>query len=414
MFSTLFIKPQTITCHTNSPYREEREQYLCHCKEQGYTFSTQRLIARELLRIALKLPICPERGVTIEQVRVAAIGWKNPEPYCDQKQDLNRAQIRFIQVARSWLRFLGYWREPEKTIPFKQLMDDFRAWMQYERGLTPLTIDRQCGHLRLFLCWYGSFCCQFAAVCLSDVDAFLADYGSRGNCRISVKNMATALRSFFKYAGEQGWCSANIAQEIHGPRIFAQEQLPLGPSWPDVTRLIASMETGSARDIRNRVLVMLLAIYGFRASEVATLRLEDIDWEQGQISVSRVKRRGQQTYPLVPQVGNAIIRYLQEVRPQSPYREIFLSLTHPYRPITRRSLFDMTSIRMKELGIKAPHLGPHSLRHSCASHLLAEGLSIKEIGDHLGHRSSAATKIYVKVDLAGLREVATFDAGGLL
>ena len=59
-------------------------------------------------------------------------------------------------------------------------------------------------------------------------------------------------------------------------------------------------------------------------------------------------------------------------------------------------------------------MGPHALRHACAAHLVEEGLSLKEIGDHLGHRSSSATQIYAKVDLSGLREVAAFDLGGLL
>jgi site-specific recombinase XerD len=69
---------------------------------------------------------------------------------------------------------------------------------------------------------------------------------------------------------------------------------------------------------------------------------------------------------------------------------------------------------MIDLGIHAPHIGPHSLRHACAAHLVVEGFSIKEIGDHLGHRCSAATRIYAKVDLPSLREVAIFDLGGLI
>jgi len=174
------------------------------------------------------------------------------------------------------------------------------------------------------------------------------------------------------------------------------------------------METNLACDIRDKAITMLFAVYGFRSTEVATLRFEDIDWEQSLLSVSRVKRRGRQTYPLVSLVGNAIVRYINEVRQQSLCREIFLTLTPPYRPISRGGLYQVISHRMKALGIQAPHLGPHSLRHSCATHLVAEGFSLKEIGDHLGHRCSSATRIYAKVDLPRLREVATFDIGGLL
>lgn len=70
--------------------------------------------------------------------------------------------------------------------------------------------------------------------------------------------------------------------------------------------------------------------------------------------------------------------------------------------------------RIQALEIRCPRQGPHALRHACAAHLVAEGLSLKQIGDHLGHRSSSATRTYAKVDLAGLRQVAEFSLEGLL
>ena len=72
------------------------------------------------------------------------------------------------------------------------------------------------------------------------------------------------------------------------------------------------------------------------------------------------------------------------------------------------------AVRLKALGVRTTHSGPQALRHACAARLVAEGLSLKAIGDHVGHRSSAATRIYAKVDLPGLREVAAFDLGGVL
>jgi len=64
--------------------------------------------------------------------------------------------------------------------------------------------------------------------------------------------------------------------------------------------------------------------------------------------------------------------------------------------------------------VQTAHHGPHALRHACAIHLVAAGFSLKEIGDHLGHRSTEATRVYAKVDLAGLRAVAAMDVGGLV
>ena len=113
-------------------------------------------------------------------------------------------------------------------------------------------------------------------------------------------------------------------------------------------------------------------------------------------------------------MGQAIIRYLQKVRPTCEPREVFLTLYPPFRPLSGSGLHGLTSKHLQSLGEHTAHRGPHALRHSCAAYLLAEGFSLKEIGDHLGHHSAAATRIYAKVDLAGLREVAAFDGGELL
>jgi len=413
MLEKLYTKLSILSRHKKAPYKEERERYLKHCEQEGYSLSTLQNIARELLWVAKKLHTSFENGVTLKQVEVAARGWAERERCWGQALNPRCIRSRFVKAARAWLRFLGCWREPEPSVPFGHLVEDFRTWMKNERGFTFQTIRGRCSYVERFLRWYGTRGCEISAVCIKDIDAFLAYYGSKGNSRISVKDMATALKAFFKYASSQGWCSSSIAPEIHGPRIFAQEQLPLGPSWEDVRRLIKSMETDRPSDIRDKAIVMLFAIYGFRSTEVSTLRLDDIDWEQGLISVSRVKRRGRQIYPLVPIVGNAIIRYLQEVRPQSSSREIFLTLNPPYRPFSLGALYPVVGNRMVKLGIRTHHHGPHSLRHACAAHLVAEGFSLKEIGDHLGHRSSLSTRIYAKVNLSGLREVAKFDIGGL-
>ena len=159
---------------------------------------------------------------------------------------------------------------------------------------------------------------------------------------------------------------------------------------------------------------MLLATYGFRSGEVTGLCLEDVNWESEIISISRPKQRRAQEYPLVSQVGEAILRYLQHVRLRCARREIFLTYKAPFLPaIAGRALpsGQRTSGRTRN-----PDPPPRTalLRHACAGHLVAEGfLFLKQIGDHLWHRSAEATRIYAKVDLVGLREVANFDLGGL-
>jgi integrase len=112
-------------------------------------------------------------------------------------------------------------------------------------------------------------------------------------------------------------------------------------------------------------------------------------------------------------VGDAVLRYLREVRPRCDRREVFLTVRAPFRPLAF-ALGAMVQRRLRALGLTLPRYGPHALRHACATHLVAQGLSLKEIGDHLGHRSPEATCIYAKVDLPALRAVADLSLEDLL
>ena len=109
----------------------------------------------------------------------------------------------------------------------------------------------------------------------------------------------------------------------------------------------------------------------------------------------------------------ALLRYITRVRPQVRWGEIFLTALAPHRPISCAGLWNVASPALLATGARTRHHGPHALRHACATRLLSEGWSLKDIGDHLGHRSADATTVYAKVDLPGLREIARFDLGGL-
>ena len=187
------------------------------------------------------------------------------------------------------------------------------------------------------------------------------------------------------------------------------------PGWEDVQRLLASTRGDRRADIRDHAILLLLAVYGFRRGEVAGLRLDDLDWAGERILVSRRKQRRTQCYPLLPAVGEAILRYLREVRPRCEHRALFLALGAPIRPLSAQSITPIAHARLSALGITlSPPRAAHCLRHACASHLLAAGFSLKQIGDHLGHRSANSTLSYTKVDLQGLRQVAELDLGRLL
>lgn len=157
------------------------------------------------------------------------------------------------------------------------------------------------------------------AITIDDIDAYLAYQGNHGWARTSLHALASSLRNFFRHAEGQGW-STNVASGIEVPTVFREESLTLGPDWVDVQRLVASFSGGSTIELRNRAMVLLLAVYGLRRGEVVQLRLEDVDWTGEILHVSRPKQRCTQQYPLVATAGNAILRYLQSANCRAPGR----------------------------------------------------------------------------------------------
>ena len=180
--------------------------------------------------------------------------------------------------------------------PFADRIADFAAHRRDERGLSPATVRNQSWHGEKFWRWLSEQNRSLDNVSLEDVDAFLAANGKQTWGRVSVATSAKALRAFFKHAAIRGWCTASIATGIDGPRLFQHEGLPVGPSWPDVKRLIATTVGDSARDIRDRAILILLATYGLRSSAVSGLRLEDVNWGSEKVSIARPKQRRAQEY----------------------------------------------------------------------------------------------------------------------
>jgi len=298
--------------------------------------------------------------------------------------------------------------------PFDHLVSQFAEFLRLERNLADPTIRMRCWRVSKFLSSYFSEE-DLKRISPGDLDAALICWTATGGySRKTVSTMTGALRSFFGYGESQGWCKPGLAAAIMTPRVFANDGLPTGPGWEDVRRLLKNSERDSRAGIRDHAILMIFAVYAVRAGEVARLRLDDIDWTKETITFTRSKSHRRDCFPLTSAVAEDLIRYLQEARPFTPLREVFLTARAPIRPVTSGTLCAIVSRPMRQLGIELEHYGPHALRHACATRLINQGLSLKEIGDHLGHRHPDTTRIYTKVDLQHLREIARFDLGGVL
>lgn len=409
MFEELFDRPFAVARHRNGPMLEERVRFLQHQASRDMARNTLRAAANYLLVVCEALDLPSRSGELISQDEIEKKGtvWANGRA---------NAKRRFRSHAIQWLRFMGRLHEPPIIPPpYAPFLDAFAEYLQRERGLSPWTIDQKCWTAGDFLSRLHVAEVPLSEITITAIDAMLMEKIIEGGyARVSIRTYATSLRSFFRYAEMRGWCRNGLAEAIKAARVFPQERLPAGPAWDDVQRLLATTEEEHPTNIRDRAILLLLAIYGLRSGEVVSLRLDDFNWEQELLFVRRSKSQDAQVYPLSRTVGDAVLRYVKEIRPRSTtHREVFLTRIAPYRPM-RGGLWRVVASRLRPLGISIPHHGPHALRHACATYLLAKGFSMKEIGDHLGHHDPEATHIYAKVDLAGLRKVAEFDLGDLL
>jgi integrase len=221
------------------------------------------------------------------------------------------------------------------------------------------------------------------------------------------------LRAWFAHCEKRGFLRAGLANAILLPHIYQQEGLPIAPTWDEIGRMLSLTAGDDPTSVRDHAVLLLLSVYGLRSGEVRRLQLEDLDWSHDQLRVVRSKNGRKETLPIEPRVGNAIVRYLWQARPKAESRALFLTLRAPHRPLSAGGLYNIVRHHLSKVSSHTKGRGPHALRHACAQHLLNAGRTFKEVGDHLGHRSPDATRIYAKVDLPALRRVAFNHLGGL-
>src|SRR6266403_504028 len=414
MFDQLFARQAAVARHRSAQYAAERERYLRHLASQHYALTSIRRAAHDLLAIVIQTDLASRRRVTVGVIREATRRRRSLHRGCWQRSSEHiRQSLR--RTATAWMSFLGKLAaDPQPVTRYAAVLKPFETFLRDERGLALSTIKRCYRHAHRLLDHLARTGRTLRRVRIEDVDSYMTALTASGWRRSSMPGAADAIRSFLRFAQSRGLCRPGLADAVAAPRIYADERLPEGLEWSTVTRLIVSSQGDTACDIRDRVLFLLLSVYGLRCSEISALRLDDIDWDNGTINVRRPKQRLAQQYPLEATTGQAILRYIREARSRTECRHVFLNLLAPSRPITRISIYHAVHKRLRALGLQGPRRGPHALRHACARRLLSSGFTFKQIGDHLGHRSSAATRIYAKVDLNSLREVAEIDLRGII
>ena len=310
--------------------------------------------------------------------------------------------------ARRFLRYLGRAGVVSATDPAlvtasePALLTAFRDWMQHHRGVTETT-------LRI----YGRIVTQALQVLGEDPQSYDARglrsfvlEGSQRHGSSKAKLVMTAMRTFVRYLVAQGRCRAALVDAIPTIARWRLATLPRYLPAGDVERIVAACDPSTPVGARDRAILLLLARLGLRAGDIAALGRADLNWDQATISVCGKGRRAVHL-PLPQDVGDAILHYLRHGRPPVDADPLFLRATAPWGGLAiHGTVSSIVERAIQRAGVESTSRGAHVLRHSAATELLRQGVSLDTIGALLRHRSVETTALYAKVDVTRLREIA--------
>jgi len=408
----LFIHGDAISRHLSAPMLTERQAFLMSLLDLGRKKKQVSAAASLVCQVIRLVEPTTQNEVTEDEIGRASGRWLSESPQVSTEGNSRRGEA-FRCVARAWFRFLGLYVPPSQPFcRFRSLYSEFVIALRDEFGHLPSSIKGSSMPTHRFLVWVSGRHEHLSAIRQSDIDTFLDEGRAGGWATQTVKCNCQALRTFFRYAEHRGWSYEGLSKTIKAPIVRALPSHPPYPAWKAVRCMIDALNTSDAAHCRAKAILLLASVYGMRSCEISRLTLEDLDWHNEILTLRRAKRGRVQQFPIQYEVGQAIIQYLQAVRPQSHFRNVFLTLHAPYRPVHHLA---QSMWRLLRLGafMDTP-CGLHSLRHACATELLRKGSSLQAIADLLGHRSMRSVSIYAHCDSQALKKVADFSLSNVL
>ena len=238
-----------------------------------------------------------------------------------------------------------------------------------------------------------------------DVRQFLATRLAQCQTSSNASQHAAALRSYLRYRATCGDSVAQLAAVIQNPVHWKLASLPRALTPDEIGRLLKSFSTRYRWPKRSYAIIRCALDLGLRSGEIAGLKISDIDWLTGTVTLKGTKTLRQDILPLPMETGQALAEYLQHERPPSSSPSIFVMHRGDHdRGVTAGAIRGVIGWAYRRIGLK--HTRSHALRHAFACRLVERGSSLKEVADLLRHRSLNSTLIYVKLDTPKLAAVA--------
>ena len=226
----------------------------------------------------------------------------------------------------------------------------------------------------------------------------------------TAKVVASAVRGYLRFRPVQYADPVDaLMAAVPTAARWRLAALPECLNQAELTKLMSTFGNGGVQRQRDYAIMRCLVDLGLRSSEVAALRLDEIDWKNGTVTIRVGKSQRADLLPLPAVTGQAIADYLYKARPTTDSRAVFVRHRAPLDTPVAASVIRLAAARS---GLSGRLHGPHRLRHSAATRMLQGGATLKEIADVLRHRSLDTTSIYAKVDWTRLSAIAQPWPGG--
>lgn len=301
------------------------------------------------------------------------------------KRRLNRTfPEQFRQQAESYLSYMEKnYAQPNTIISHRKSLYQFTDFLD-SKGVAAfgdMTLEHTNTYIKVVLCNY-----------------------SKG---VAALHMGI-MRKFLRYLYDTEIIADNLAEKLIQVKIdHYPSHLPTTLTTDEIERILACVDLESPMGKRDYALLLIAARLGLRGSDIRNLKPENIDWVNHEIRITQIKNKEPLTLPLTDDVGWALIDYLKNARPVSDTKEIFLQVVAPHGVLVNPDNILIRYMRLAGIRYeKLQHHGLHILRHSAATHMLDEGISITTIQSVLGHISSESTKRYTAINITQLKECA--------
>jgi integrase/recombinase XerD len=283
-------------------------------------------------------------------------------------------------------------------------LEEFRDHLQFERGLSPRTLDAYARDLQRLIAFAARHDVSDAGrITPTHLREFVYSLKDEGLQATSIRRTLSGIRTYYGFLIAEGHVTSDPTEQVELPKTW--RRLPDVLSREDVVRILEAPEIAERLYWRDKAMLEFAYASGVRVSELAALKMRDVDLAEGVASVFG-KGSKERYVPIGRAAQRALDVYIRDLRPSLAGREgegvVFLNAQG--RPLTRMGIWKILRKHVKRSGVKK-RVTPHTFRHSFATHLLEGGADLAAVQEMLGHADISTTQIYTHVDRDYVRQV---------